>query len=123
MKLTWHSNLKIQMTFDRWKVDHEYSEAMYNYLVYGFNPGSFFTSVLANDFVGAMARSHPANTISALKRLAGWMRDYLPPMACGSYGAVNAWVDLDASQRRQILEEYSLIYTEKEETWRVLNNA
>jgi hypothetical protein len=51
------------------------------------------------------------------------MRDYMPATAWGSYAAVNAWVDLDASQRRRILEEHSLIYTEQEETWRVLNNA
>jgi len=123
MNLTEHSDLKIQATFDQWEVDGEYAQIMYNYLVYGFNPGSFFTSVLANDFVGAVNRSHPGKSISALKRLVGWMRDYMPATAWGSYGAVKAWVDLDASQRRQILEEHSLIYTEQEETWRVLNDA
>jgi len=123
MNLTEHSDLKIQATFDQWEVDGEYAQIMYNYLVYGFNPGSFFTSVLANDFVGAMSHSHPGKSISALKRLVGWMRDYMPATAWGSYAAVNAWVDSDASQRRRILEEHKLIFTEKEETWRVLNNA
>jgi len=123
MTLTKHSDLKLQATFEQWTVDEEYSKVMYNYLVHGFEPGSFFTSVLANDFMGAINRSHPANTVSALKRLVGWIRDYMPSTAWGSYAAVNAWVDLDASQRRQILEEHSLIYTEQEETWRVLNDA
>ena len=123
MNLTEHSDLKLQATFDRWEVDGTYSEAMYNYLVYGFNPGSFFTSVLANDFAGAMSRSHPSNTVSSLKRLVGWIQEFVPPTAWGSYAAVHSWTVLDASRRRQILEEYSLIYTEKEETWRVLNNA
>ena len=71
MNLTEHSDLKIQATFDQWEVDGEYAQIMYNYLVYGFNPGSFFTSVLANDFVGAVNRSHPGKSISALKRLVG----------------------------------------------------
>jgi hypothetical protein len=123
MNLTEHSDLKIQATFDQWEVDGEYSQVMYNYLVYGFYPGSFFTSILANDFVGAMNHSHPANTISALRRLVGWIQDYMPAMAWGSYDAVKAWVDLDSSGRRQILEEHKLIFTEKEETWRVLNDA
>ena len=123
MNLTKYSNLKLQATFEQWTVDEEYSEVMYNYLVHGFEPGSFFISVLANDFMGAVRRSHPTNTISALKRLVGWIQDYMPAMAWGSYAAVKAWVDLDASQRRQILEDYSLIYTEQEETWRVLNDA
>jgi len=123
MNLTKHSDRKLEATFDQWEVDEEYSEVMYNYLVHGFEPGSFFISVLANDFMGAINRSHPGNTVSALKRLVGWIRDYMPPTAWGSYGAVKAWVDLDTRERRQILEEHSLIYTEQEETWRVLNDA
>jgi len=123
VNLTKHSQNRIMLTFDQWEVDGEYVQVMYNYLVHGFYPGGFFTSVLANDFVGAMSHSHPSNTVSALKRLVGWIHDYMPAMAWGSYGAVKAWVDLDASQRRQILEEHSLIYTEQEETWRVLNDA
>ena len=123
MKLTKHSDRKIQMTFDQWEVGGEYAQVMYNYLVYGFNPGSFFTSVLANDFVGAMSHSHPSNAVSALKRLVGWMQDYMPATAWGSYAAVKSWTSLDESFRRQILEEQKLIFTEKEETWKVLNDV
>jgi hypothetical protein len=93
---------------------------MYNYMIFGYSPGSCFTSVLANDFVGAMRSSHPSNTITAFKALAGWIHSHLPPQAYGSYNRVQAWGELDTEERRVILEHNRLIYTAKEETWLAL---
>jgi hypothetical protein len=93
---------------------------MANYVVYGLEPGSCFTAVLANDFGAAMLSSHPSNSIEAFKALVGWMRSYLPPRAYGSYERVRAWLDLDADERRDILEHNQLIYTAREETWLAL---
>ena len=93
---------------------------MYNYLVHGYGPGGFFTSVLANDFHSAIARSHPANTIEALKHLGGWILDCAPREAHGSYDAVSNWCYLPPEARRQILEEYGLVYTEEKEVWMTL---
>jgi len=93
---------------------------MYNYLVHGFEPGSFFTAVLANDFAGAISRSHPAKTITALKALVGWMNDCMPADAYGSYTAVKEWCKLDDEYRRYTLEQHQLVYTTREETWKIL---
>lgn len=123
MNLTEHSRNRILATFAQWRVDQDFADPIYNYLVHGFNPGSFFTSVLANDFVGAMSRSHPANTVQAMKSLVGWIQNYMPAGAWGSRDAVKSWAALDESFRRQILEEHNLIYSEREETWKVLNHA
>lgn len=112
-----YSKHKFNQTFATWRVDREYAEPMHNYLVYGFSPGSFFTAVLANDFMSAMSRSHPANTIPALKNLVGWIRDVVPEQAWGDYKAVDAWCNLSADQRRAVLEEHNLIHTAKQETW------
>lgn len=106
-----------------WNVDAEYADPMFNYLVYGFSPGSFFTSVLANDFYDAVVRSHPANTIPALKKLVGWVRDSMPREAYGSYAAVDHWISLTSDERRAVLEAHDLILTPKEETWAALNGA
>lgn len=100
-----------------WQVDRDFGEPMYNYLVYGFSPGSFFTAVLANDFISAVARSHPANTMTALKKLTGWMRDCMPKEAWGNYHAVEEWTKLTWEERRTVLEANNLLYTEKQETW------
>jgi hypothetical protein len=71
MNLTPYSRNRILETFKTWRVDKEFADPMYNYLVLGFSPGSCFTSVLANDFLSAVSRSHPGNTIEAFKHLAG----------------------------------------------------
>jgi hypothetical protein len=120
MKLSEHSKNRLLETFALWKVPKEFADPMYNYLVYGFNPGSFFTAVLANDFAGAVQRSHPANTIEALKHLVGWIRDTIPIMAQGSYQTLEEWTSLDKEQRRAVLEKRGLVFTVEDEMMLVL---
>jgi len=120
MKLTNYSRNLLLATFSKWDVAKDFADPMYNYLVHGYAPGSFFTSVLANDFHSAIARSHPANSIEALKHLGGWILDCAPREAHGSYDAVSNWCYLTPEARRQILEEYGLVYTEEKEVWMTL---
>ena len=122
MKLTAHSRNRLLRTFSKWDVPKYFADPMANYLVHGYNPGGFFTSVLANDFHGAIARSHPANTVEALKLLGGWITDCAPREAHSSYDAVSNWCYLPPKSRRQILEEYGLIYTEEQEVWMTLKS-
>ena len=123
MKLTNHSRNNLLETFSRWDVPKEFSDPMYNYLVHGYNPGGCFTSILANDFAGAIACSHPANTINAFKSLSGWMRDRMPKEAYGSYKAVDDWCYLKEDARRAVLENHRLVYSTKEEVWIVLKDT
>jgi len=120
MNITHFSRERLYKTFKEWEVPGDFADPMANYLVYGYEPGSCFTAVLANDFVGAIRSSHPSNTVEAFKALAGWIYSYMPPQAYGSYDKVNAWCDLDAEERRAILERNRLIYSAKEETWLAL---
>ena len=115
MKLTKYSIYILAQSADRWRVDAEYFDPMYNYLVHGFSPGSFFTALLANDAIGALSRSHPANTIPALKKLAGWILNDFPHTAFGSYPTVSGWIDLSNAERRLQLEQAHLVLTEQEE--------
>lgn len=123
MNLTVYSRNRILETFAHWDVPRDFSDPMYNYLVYGFGPGSFFTALLANDFMGAVGHSHPLNTLQALKALAGWINECCPTEAYGSYNEVNAWCDMTAELRRPILEKCRIVYTEKEEVWMALKGA
>ena len=115
MKLTNYSRNRLLATFHKWDVPKDFADPMYNYLVHGYSPGGFFTSVLANDFHSAISRSHPGNTIEALKQLGGWILDQMPLEAKGSYNNVEVWCSLPADVRRSILEDYELIYTEQQE--------
>ena len=122
MKITPYSRNRILATFLSWHVDKEFADPMFNYLVHGFNPGSCFTAVLANDFLSAVSRSHPANTIEAFKHLAGWIRDTVPTEARGSYAAVDHWTSLTANIRREVLESTGLVLTTDQEVWMTLKN-
>jgi hypothetical protein len=94
---------------------------MFNYLVYGFEPGGFFKGWYANDAT-AILRSHPGNTVEALKDLTKWMVNSMPHEAWGSHEKVGNWIRLVTSERRKILEEYNLVFTEQEEIMLVLKS-
>lgn len=123
MKLTKYSKNRLMGSLSNYKVDKDYTDPIYNYLVFGFEPGSFFTSVLANDFMDAISRSHPANSIPALKKLVSFIVNELPHgVTHGSYEIVDKWVRMTELERRSVLEQCKLIYTEKEEIVMVLKD-
>jgi hypothetical protein len=122
MILSAYSKNRLLNSFSIWDVDQEYSRTISDYLTNGWDPGSFYSAVLANDFVSAMASSHPSNRIDTLKRLAVWISNFMPGHAWGSYAAVKYWIELGDDQRRTILEQSNLIYSSKEEMWLILKN-
>jgi hypothetical protein len=115
MNLTKFSRNRMMLSATRWSVAREYFDPLYNYLVHGFEPGSFWTAVLANDFMGAVQRSHPSNDIPALKHVVGWIQDSFPLESYGNYHMVRGWANLEPIDRRLILESACMIYTEQEE--------
>lgn len=115
MNLTKLSRQRLTLSASRWSVCKDYFDPLYNYLVHGFEPGSFWSAVLANDFMRAVQCSHPSNDIPALKHAVGWIRDSFPREAYGSYEQLKEWIKLDPHQRRMILEQYQLVYSEQEE--------
>jgi len=122
MNLTAHSRNRLMQTFERWDVPKEFAEPFYNYLVWGFRPGSCFEAVLANDFAKAIRRSHPGNSIEAFKALVGWIDSTVPEVARGSYKQILLWSSIDEEQRRSILEIHRLVYSEKEEVMLILKD-
>ena len=120
MNITVYSRNRLYTTLAEWDVPRDFADTMANYLIYGYPPGSFFTAILTNDFMQAIASSHPSNTINSLKALAGWIREYCPKEAYGSYEKVDAWCDITSAMRRPILEKNRIIYTEKQEVWMAL---
>jgi hypothetical protein len=115
MNLTKFSKDLMKLSASRWTVPRDYFDPLYNYLVHGFEPGSFWTAVLSNDFMRAMQHSHPSNTIEALKHTVGWIQDSFPVESYGNRDIVEDWIHRSAQDRRTILESSRLIYTEQEE--------
>ena len=122
MKLSEHSRNRLLHSFSLWDMPQEYGQHVYDYLVNGWDPGSFYTAVLANDFMSAVSRSHPGNQIDTLKGLASWISCNMPTAAWGSYDRVQTWLNLSDQDRRTVLEQAELIYDTKTEMWLVLKN-
>jgi hypothetical protein len=119
MKLSTYSEHRLRKSMAHWRVAEDFARPMYNYLVYGFEPGGFFTGWYAGDAM-AIIRSHPGNTVESLKDLAKWMLNCMPPEAKGSYEKVRAWIKMSDDERRKILEEWDLVFSEEKETWMIL---
>ncbi len=111
---------RVMLGASRWTVAREYFDPLYNYLIYGFEPGSFWTAVLANDFMRAVQCSHPANTMDALKNTVGWIRDTFPQGSYGDRRSVTYWVKMDPAERRLTLEHHRILLTEQEEVMAIL---
>lgn len=121
MKLGKLSTNRFYHTALEWRVAFEHAEIMHNYFVYGYQPGGFFTALLANDAFGALSRSHPANEIQSLKNLVGWINGMpLRGIAYGSYEAVDNWLTATPDYRRQKLVEANLIFDEQDEIMYIL---
>jgi hypothetical protein len=117
MNISVYSRNKLFRTFEAWDVPRDFSDSIANYLVYGWEPGSCFTAVLANDFYRAMESSHPVNSVEAFKNLVSWIRHHMPSQAYGDYSRVAVWIKASPEHRRAVLEQHELIYTAKQETW------
>ena len=124
MKLSNHSKNKFLETLAQYEVPKEYADPVFNYLVHGYHPGGFWNAVFANDFMGAMARSHPANTIVALKKTVSWMMNHLiNGTTHGSYEVVDAWLKKIPAERREVLEALGLVYSEQSEIVMILKDV
>ena len=119
MKLTKYSRNRLLGSMEYWGVEREYVDPMYNYLVHGLEPGSFFLGWCAND-ASAIVHSHPGNSVESLKNLSKWMINCMPNTAWGSYHKVEKWLALSDRDRRTRLEAKQLIFTEQEEILQAL---
>ena len=123
MEISKYSRNHIRRGAADWEVPKDYFDPIYNYLIYGFEPGSFFSAVLANDFFRAIQSSHPANTIPALKNLTGWIRTTMGHgIFWGSEEVVQNWLKMTPEQRREKLELLNLVYPEKDEIVMILKD-
>ena len=119
MKLAECSINRFFTSTNYWRVPEDYSQPMFNYLVHGYSPGSFFSSILFNEWT-AILYSHPSNDVPNLKSLTKWLVNVAPYQAWGNREKVAAYMELSDSERRAILESLDLIYTEKQEVIEIL---
>ena len=123
MEFSRYTKARIMQSAVDWDVNKEYFDPIYNYLVHGFEPGSFFSALLANDFFRAIQSSHPANNIQALKNLTGWIRSTMGyGVFWGSEEVVQNWILMTHEERRRKLELLRLVIPEKDEIVMILKD-
>ena len=121
MDFSRYSKVRIMKSAADWEVSKEYFDPIYNYMVHGFEPGSFFSALLANDMFRALASSHPANDIQALKNLTGWIQSTNSyGIFWGSKEVVQNWLKMTTEERREKLELLRLVIPEKDEIVMIL---
>ena len=123
MKLTKYSKNRFFTSLNKYGVILEWGDVLYNYFVFGYQPGSFLTALLANDARDMIAHSHPSNSIEAMKSVVTWLNgELISGIGFGSYPAVKKWLAMTPKKRRRILEDLNLIYSEEQEIMMVLKD-
>jgi hypothetical protein len=90
-------------------------KAIEDYLLRGYEPGSFVTGLLANDMfraVGSMDHINEKN----LKHITTWVVNVLPHGCFGNYERIQNWIHDKDECRSMFIEN-----VEKKMMWRVLN--
>jgi hypothetical protein len=85
-------NFKSQLLdFSSYEMTEQSKESLYNYFVYGLEPGGFMTAVLSNDLYGASARADFVNT-KLMAQYAQWLVNRAPYGSYGSAEMVRGWL-------------------------------
>ena len=83
-------------------------EAIFNYLVYGWEPGGFLTAVMANDLYRAATVADIAN-VDHLAYVAKFVVYALPQACYGNYDQIKNWLQLTDQAREEILVALDLL--------------
>ena len=83
-------------------------EAIFGYLVYGWEPGGFLTAVMANDLYRAATVADIAN-VDHLAYVAKFVVYALPQASYGNYDQVEIWSRLTDEEREAVLVTADLL--------------
>jgi hypothetical protein len=84
--------------------------AMFNYLVHGWQPGSFLTAVLINNLYLAAGRADHVNRMH-LGYVTLWMIRALPGSCYGSQANMESWMARTDREREELLVAMDLLPT------------
>ena len=124
-----YSRALFEHSVQRWdyynnSLHSDWVDTLWRYYAMGLNPGSFFSAVLANNMMDAMAHCHPGNRLDSIKALCGWIRECgMRGIAWGDYDTVRSWLSLPQSVRVQHLARHNLAYPSEVEVCLILEDA
>jgi hypothetical protein len=91
-----------------------------HYLFFGLTPGSFHSSLYANDLFGATSMSHPSNEWEWIQAFMYFLFHHAPIESWGSRAKVKAWLKLSEQERFELCHDKGLVMTDEEVTWHIL---
>lgn len=116
MQLNQYSKDQIAHSLNGYGISLNSSRPLVQYLVYGFHPGSFFNSVIANDLSGALLHADHNKTLNELHSIVSWITQCWPARSFGSDKSVKTWRMIKREIRFNYLREHNLIFTSEIET-------
>lgn len=90
-------------------------ETITNYLLSGWAPGGFVESMIAKDYERALYCADTANR-QMFWAIAMWINECMPPLAIGSYNAIEKWRDDLAGCRTEFVKA-----VEQKHIWKTLS--
>ena len=108
---------ELEWLFDQHQIPLHTRETLVNYLMKGWEPGGFVTSMLAMDMERAVYTADFVNG-PAIQNIGKWIIEYCPRGSWGNYELVKAWVDNTDNCRTNFSENI-----EKNEMWNILKEG
>jgi hypothetical protein len=103
--------------FEHHQIPEHTRETLVGYLMQGWEPGGFVTSMLAMDMERAVYAADVVNGKN-IQPIARWIIEYCPRESWGSYEQVDAWCKDINGRRTQFTEQ-----VEKEAVWNLLKEG
>jgi len=97
-------------------VADDWKNIIKDYIIKGYDPGSFFCAMLSNNLMRAAATSHKLNSWDQIRGVVKWLYNRAPTESYGSAEKVKAWLGLTPAQRRKACEDAHLLAT----AWEIL---
>lgn len=101
----------------------EWQHELNNYLLHGFEPGSFHMAVFSNNLFSATSLSHSSNQWIWIQAFMYFLYHYAPPQSWGSREVVCKWIQLTPAKRFEICHNHGLTMTDEEVSWHVLQTS
>lgn len=80
-----------EAAFDEYQIKESLRTGLHNYLIHNLHPGSFLTSIIANDLYGAVHSADPTQTIEIIRAVAALLNNEAPADCWGSHEAIARW--------------------------------
>lgn len=110
-------------SFHHWSVHDDWVQELYNYFIMGYPPGSFHTACFANDLYRASCTTHISNRWEDIAAMMKWLGANAPEFSWGNHTQVEKWLTMTQEERNIVLLKKGWIISDKEVTWKLLEEA